>query len=411
MLRRLLNVEPGEGAALAALSASALAVAAAGQLGEGVSQTLFLKRVGPEYVPHMVVLKAALDAAVALLYVPLAARVEQRRLMLLYLLAAALGTLALWGAAAAEVPAAYPALYAWSESLGTLLKIHWGVVLLEQLRAEAAGRTFPIIYGAARAGAAAGGALLGPLSAPLGAAHLLPISAGLYLAGALALRAAPPPGGCADPERERVSGALIRAGLGAALRSPLLRAIALSTALMVICRFCLRYAYSRSFAGELGEEAALASFLGRYLVLANLGGLLVQLTLTSRLLATVGITLTNLVYALASCLGFLWLYLRPGLGAAVGARLVENELKASIKTPISNLFYGALPSAERPPARAATFGLVIPVATLAVGLVLLPGGAPVAWLPLWGGIAAVLFVGATLLQNRRYSQALAASRR
>jgi hypothetical protein len=198
-----------------------------------------------------------------------------------------------------------------------------------------------------------------------------------------------------------VNAALIRAGLGAALRSPLLRAIALATALMVVCRYGLRYAYGASFASALGEHE-LASFLGRYLLLANLGSVLIQSTLLSRLLARVGVTLMNLGYSICACLAFLWLWLRPGLPSAVGARLVETELKAIIKTPISNLFYGALPTEQRPPGRAVTFGLVIPGTTLAIGLLLIPGGALIAWLPLWGGIAAVLFVAATLLQNRRY---------
>lgn len=409
MLARILNLQPGEGAALAWLGGSALAVAAAGQLGEGITQTLFLKRVGPEYLPHMFVLKALIDALVALLYVPLAARVEHRRLMQLCLLGAALGTLGLWAGAWVGLTASYPALYAWSESLGTLLKIHWGVVLLDHYATASAERTFPILYAASRAGAAAGGAILGPLARPLGTLHLLPVSALLYLGGAGFLRGAPRAAGEIDPERERVSGSLIRAGLGAALGSPLLRAIALATVLMVICRFSLRYAYSAAFASELQEEA-LAAFLGRYLLLANLGSLLVQVLLTSRLLATIGVTLTNLAYSVLCCFGFVWLWLRPGLGSAVGARLVENELKASLKTPLSNLFYGALPPAERPPARAATFGLVIPLTTLAIGLALIPRGALVSSLPLWGGAAALLFVGATLLQNRRYTQALRVGR-
>jgi len=409
-LARLLNLEAAELGKLAFLWLLYLLFTAAYQLGDGINQTLFLKRVGVQFLPYMFALKAVLDVAVAVAYVPLAARLGNSRTLKLILLLAGVGALALWFPTRQGYGFSYPLLYGFVEAVGTLIKIHWGVLLLDCYSQQAARRAFPLVYTGARVGAMAGGMILGPLARPLGLPNLLTICGGLYLAtAALALRV----DGYLQPRREdehqrslareSAAGRVIhlRQGLSVGLRLPLLRAIALSTAAMVLCRYGLRYIYSATFASAFGE-AELAAFYGLYMAVANGASILVQGLVTSRLLIHAGVTVTNLIYALCVLGVYLTLGAWQGLAVAVVARLMENELKAAIKTPLSNLFYGALPPQQRAAGRAFNLGLVVPLFTVVASLIL-SSAAGVRAIPWWGSALAVLFVAGSLVQNRAYS--------
>lgn len=406
-LFRLLNLRPGEPAKLLFLWCLYLLFTAATQIGDGVAQTLFLKRVGVQLLPVMFAVKAALDIVVAMLYVPLAARLGHPATLTLALALTGAGLLALWLPAGQGASLSYPAIYAWNEATATLLKIHWGVLLLDCFPIDDARRTFPLIYTGARAGAVLGGVALTALALPLGPENLLAVAAAVFLvAAALSLRVRRLSGAEGAPvNRESAAGRIgnIRRGLSVGLRVPLLRAIAVSTLLMVVCRYALRYRYSAAFAASFGE-AELAAFYGGYMVLANGASVALQLVVTSRLLVHSGITQTNLGYAAAVLVAFSALGLWPGLVTAVVARLVDNELKAAVKTPLSNLFYGVLEPRERAAGRAFILGLVVPLATAGASLLLFQRTA-LRHLPLWGGALALLYVGATRAQNQAYLRA------
>ena len=409
-LAQLLNTRPEDLGKLFFLWALYLLFSGATQIGDGVTQTLFLKRIGVEYLPVMFAIKAALDVVVALIYVPLAARLGHPVTLTLALALSGAGLLLLWLPACQGSEWAYPALYAWNEAGATVLKIHWGVLLLDCFNEVDARRAFPVVYTGARVGAVLGGLLLTSLARPLGAANLLPVGAGLFL-GSMFLSFSvrrfrlghdlDSTHGATESAAGRISH--LRTGLALGVRVPLLRAIALSTLLMVACRYGLRYEYSAAFAAAF-DEADLATFYGGYMALANGASIVIQLMITSRLLVHAGITQTNLIYSIAVLAIFAGLGLWPGLLAAVLARLVENELKAAIKTPLSNLFYGALPSDQRAPGRAFVLGLMVPAATACASL-LLTTTTTMHSIPLWGSGLAVLYVWATLIQNRSYRRA------
>jgi ATP:ADP antiporter, AAA family len=407
LLTRLLNVRAGEGRLLVRLWLVGLLFTAAAQIGDVAAQALFLKRVGAEHLPVMFVVKALLDATSAILYIPLAGRLGHRRTLAVVLGLSGLGMLLLWLPCRHELHFAYLLLYAWCEWIGTLLKIHWGVYLLDFYASENASRVFPLIYTGSRAGAILGGGLTSPLAPRIGTCNLIPLSGALFLLSTGLALSGPSVGDHTEAGAPlRGAGARIahlRRGLALILGSPLIRAIATATALMVFCRYGLRLLYSSSLDLAFGE-AELSSVFGFYLVMANAASILLQLAVTSRLLQYAGILLTNLLFSLAVLGGFLFIGLRPGLAGAVAARVVETELKAAIKTPLSNLFYGALPAADRAPGRALVLGLVVPAATLAIGLVLSyrPAAGPMRY---WGTALAALFVMATWVQNQRYSAA------
>src|SRR5690606_36403 len=127
------------------------------------------------------------------------------------------------------------------------LTIHWGVYILDAFDASQARRLFPILFTAARLGGVVAGVTLDLLARPVGAINLLVVAAGFaVIAGLLSLMGrrmgagesltgmrAMSDGAASDevsPSRWPWS------GVRRAFDSPLVRAIAMSTAAMVLVR-------------------------------------------------------------------------------------------------------------------------------------------------------------------------------
>jgi len=192
--------------------------------------------------------------------------------------------------------------------------------------------------------------------------------------------------------------------------SPLVRAIAASSVLMVVVRYGLHLVGLDVLESHYsGDEARIGAFIGAYSWRANAVALVLGVLVAPRLLDRLGVGFANVLYAVCSVGAFAWLLVQPSLAAVVAARAVHRELKDVIKTPLSVLFYGAEPQEARGEARAFNFGVVIPLATLATSgafsLAVRAAGAPaIVWLgvPAAGGV-----VAASVALNRAWRRRLA----
>ena len=417
MIARLLHLGPGEWRKVGALWAVGVAYAAATTLGENVAQSIFAGRVGAGQLARMFLVKGAFDVLASALYLPLTRGRDPARVLRVALVAYAAtivaGRLAVLGSGALP---AY-ALYIGHECAWTVLTIHWGVYVLDVFDAAEARRLFPLIFTAARVGGIAGGAALRALAAPVGAANLLWAGAGLAILGAVLARGGthpPAPADADEPEADRLRAApldRLRATLRASWSSPLVRAIALSTATMVFLRYGLRILSLGSIQIHFaGDEDRVAAFLGAYISWANAAAIALGLLVTPRLLARAGVGAANVAYAAATTVAYGVLLLFPSLGAAVTARFVDTELKDALKTPLSALFYGAERPDRRAEARAFVFGAVIPAATTLtfVAYELGPRALGLRGLVWLGFAAALLFVGLSVQQNRAWRRRLRA---
>lgn len=430
---RFLQVRPGEGNRLLWLGAIGIAYAAATSLGDTVAQSVFVTRVGAASLPRMFLLKGVLDVVAAALYMPLTrgrstARVWRAALAIYVLTVVAARALMSGGGTVS----AY-ALYIGHECAWTILTIHWGVFILDAFDASQARRLFPLLFTAARLGGIIAGVLLDVLARPVGALNLLFFAAGFAaLAAALSLvgrrvgagqsmtgmraMTAPPDQSRLDDDDGDSDASASAAGSVAwpwtgwrsAARSPLLRAIAMSTAAMVLVRYGLRMvSIDQISVAFFHDEDRVAGFLGWFTALANAAGALLGMLVVPRILARLGVGFANLFYAAITACAYGALLIAPSLASAVVARFVNMQFKDALKTPLSTLFYGAEIPPRRPLARAFIFGLIIPAATFATAGIFeaakSPGLTRVAWIGLG---AAVLFVAACAVQNRRWRRAM-----
>ena len=420
-LSHLLPVRPGESRRLLWLSLIGVAYATATSLGDDIAQSVFVTRVGADALPRMFIFKGLLDVVAAAVYLPLT---RGRSTPRVWQVAIAVYVVAILGARVAVTGggaiSAY-ALYVAHECAWTILTIHWGVFILDAFDASQARRLFPILFTAARLGGVLAGALLDQLAGRVGAIDMLFLAAGFAaLAGALSLLGRRMGAGESllsmramrsedDSARESASDDEDQpAGLGASWRraasSPLVRAIALSTATMVLVRYGLRMvSIDHISAAFLHDEDRVAAFLGWFGTWANLVGMFLGVFVVPRILHRFGVGAANVAYALATTVACGSLLFAPGLAVAALARFVNMQFKSALKTPLSTLFYGAERPGRRSLARAFVFGAIIPAATLSTSLLFeLVSGEDlrgVAWLAL---AMSALFALACAVQNRRW---------
>jgi hypothetical protein len=438
---RLLGLDPAQLRPVLALAGVYALLGAAVAAGDATVHTIFVARAGADRLPEALLLRAVVSPLLAYLYARLARHRTPRAVLVgLLVLAAAI---AVAGRFALSIEDFGPlAAYVIHELVASVLTVHWGVYLLHHLAGDHALRGAPVVFASARLGAALAGVALAGLVTVAGAPSGMYLMAALYLLAAVgtfgaarrhvdarrehgqtAAEAAENPKQASDEVVEspiayasgddaaRPSTAPARkAGLRLLAHSALLPALAASTVIMVFVRFALRY-QQQSLLEEV-PEVELGQILSTYTIGANLLGAALQVLLLGRLLPRLGLTRTNTFYALATVGTQIALLFSPGLAAALLARFTDNELKHSVKTPLSSLFYEAFPPKERAGARALVLGVVSPFGQVvgALGLTAMVAGATESTIAAIGAGATVAFGLATWAQNRGYERAIRRAR-
>jgi len=290
----------------------------------------------------------------------------------------------------------------------TLIMMHWGVYLVDFFTVRESATAIPFVYSAQPLGALPAGVLLA-FCPGLSESDLFFIPVALVVASTLFIwRTAR-----LLPESPRIRVAPQTAVKGEVrrylLRAPVVRYMALATAVMVFVRASLEVSYSAVLECEFSDAAHIREFWGNYVIWANLAVFAAQFLFSARLMRAFAPTRVNLVYAGGVVVSFLTLFVCPGATAIVFAKFVRKEVKSILKTPFSIMIYGAMADYARPFARMAIFGVVIPLSGIITGLLLMgleAADASTTWIVLPGLAGAVAFVGVSMLQNRAYKLAL-----
>lgn len=386
------------------LCAVSLSYYTAVTIADTVAQSIFVARLGVSALPNIFLLKAAINLLSALAYLPLT-RGRNPMQVWRFLLFTYGATLAVgWWAVAGNTSISIGAyiLYLGHEVVWTLAIIHWGIFLLSLLGPLESRRLFPVLFGVGRLGALLGGLLVTTASVPMGTVNMLGIVLLLALFSAVAslkLRVTNGPSlDAKNPDKGSWRGAAA---------SPLVRAIALSTAAMVMLRYGLRMVSLAEIRGAFeGDKDQIASFLGLIAVLGNAAALVLGIWIVPRLLARIGIGATNLLYASTTLIAFALSWLFPGLASASSARFVEMPLKHALKTPLSVLFYGGTKNSDRAAARSFVFGVAIPLAAIGAGLGFRYGRPAIGLISALGVCLSLVYLVVCIWQNRQYEHGL-----
>ncbi len=155
-------------------------------------------------------------------------------------------------------------------------------------------------------------------------------------------------------------------------QSGLLRGLAVATLVMVVLMNLLIYQSSREFAIQFaGNSDGLFNFYGILGGISNISGLLIQSLFLSRLVNWIGVGSMNLFFPIVTLGAVALINFLPGMGSAVFARLDHSAIKQTFRNPLDAMLYNSVPLNSKTRARGFIGGFVVPLGTLASGLILL----------------------------------------
>jgi hypothetical protein len=352
----------------------------------------FLKTAGVGAIPLMYVLIAALMVVAAPLYARLLQRVPLDRMMIAFQMYGGAGLLALWIGVSVlpNPPRLLPyAVFPLVEAFLLFLLMHFWTFAAKGVDAWHAPRLFPYIIGAGLFGALSGGLTSRIVVVTVGSEHLLAVWA-LLLLGTIpftrslaahvrpaALRGAPTSEATEAGGPERTGGG----GFVDILRQPLLRTMTYMALPMWIIIYIVEYSYFDAANRVFADQDALAGFLGIVVSISAATGLLMQFTVTPRLIRRFGVGATSVVYPGMLTLGaslLLFFSIVPGseasslplLGIAllpVIARWCDVAFFFSVHDAVQQLLLYAVPGSLRDRSRVLMSAVVTPASIAAAG--------------------------------------------
>jgi len=231
-----------------------------------------------------------------------------------------------------------------------VVSVFWSF-MVDLFSAEQGKRLFGLIAAGGTAGAIAGPLLTALLAAALGPVQLLPVSA-LLLAGAiLCIRQLNRWAGTQPAATVRASeaplGGSVLAGLTTILRSPYLLGIGLFLLLFTTLSTFLYFEQAHIVARSLAGAAERTRFFALLDLAVNMLTVLLQLLVTSRLLARLGVAGTLLLVPLLSAFGFALLALAPGVGLLAGFQALRRAGDYALTRPARELLFTVVDRATK----------------------------------------------------------------
>jgi HEAT repeat protein/ATP/ADP translocase len=409
-LIRLLAIRPGEGRRIALVAALFATVEAGRGFGEIGADTLFLRRIGADFLPYVFIALGFISLLVAVVYGAAIGRLKRGPFFVSLLagLAAILVALrlAMLTGAALVFPAVWLAIYVEGAVLGTLVWTIAGSVF----DARQAKRLFPLCTSAAIAGGFLGTLGAGPFARLAGVENLLLLDAGLLVATAvLTAQVSGAFSRAAPARRTRPSFvAELRAGFDFVRDSPLMRLVAIAYVLFAVLLFSVAFPFLRAVATSFPSDADLATALGLLSAAVTAVSFLISVGLANRFYARFGIALAALALPVVYLAGFaLWL-VQFTLATAIAFRFAQQVTQRGLSNAAWSALYNVVPAERRAQVLAFNDGVPGQLGTALSGILLLAAGsllapAQVFWL---GAAAALACTLVALRIRRRYAEGL-----
>ncbi|TDJ15166.1 MAG: cyclic nucleotide-binding domain-containing protein [Deltaproteobacteria bacterium] len=417
---RKLGIEPGEGRVFAWGAFALFLLGWADVSLKNVSETFFLKRVGPEWLPLVFLANSVLLVATTGLLGRIAARKDRLWLLPRIFVGLAVMLLPLWFLVLAGVSEVFSLLVIASKQLTSLALLVFWIAMGDLLHGRQTKRLFAPMMAGVTLGTILGSFASQPLGRLLGIEGLLPVASVFMLLAALATlplrklrprfdRAATP-----MAQRKRETQADGHGFTQLWSENPLFRMLFLGTLcsglLGPMLYFQFSYVADLATSGAGGEDRLLA-FYAQLRGWIGFGVLATQLLVAGKLYRRIGIPLAAALSPLIYLFGFLGLSVRMSLPAGVGAMAGVKLQDNAVYDPAVRVLYSLFPESIRPRASAflegpikrggGALGNVLTIAAIRLGS---PAAVGFAALPI-----AAIWLGASLLLWRHYPRLLLAA--
>jgi HEAT repeat protein len=386
--------------------------------GRNARDSLFLLQFGVEYLPHMYFANAIVLVVCSLFYTALVDRIERGRFLggvsVIFIVLLVVGRAVLLGGPRWF----YPVLYILAQAIWNFSLLQFWTFLGDLFDTRQAKRLFPVVALGSLLGMIGMGIASRPVVAALGTENLLLLWAGLILA-ALVLGTivflryrpakAPPSTDAASATRPRVSEwEKLKGGFSRLGREPLLRNLALITFLLWTVFTVVDFSFSKVMRDEYPDKDQLAAFLGTFRGIAGFLCLVIQLFLTSTLIARLGVGTTITFHPAFLALATFGMTTAFGYVSVYIAKMGDHVLLYTVQDSSYQLLFSPVPVEQRARIRGFIDGYVKPLSMAAAGLLLLLGTLYLSLpsIAMIGFILSLAWVAVALTTRRGYIRAL-----
>lgn len=233
----------------------------------------------------------------------------------------------------ALMPGVARAFFVWASVYNLfVVSVVWGA-MADRFRADQARRLFGFLAAGGTLGAIAGSLLTATLAGRVGTLNLLLLTVAFLELGLFAARRA-----VATQERSRGTTPTDR-DVPHVRTSPYVVGMATNVLLFTITSACVYLEQARIVSSSFSDPAERTALFARIDLLVNLVGLLLQMLLTGRLIALLGVGGAAATLPVVTLLGFLALWTRPTLGVLVTFQVLRRSVDYAIARPCREIFH------------------------------------------------------------------------
>ncbi len=405
MLRRVLDLRPGEARLVAPLMAVAALVVAAQVLTSIASDAVFVTDFSLEQISGFIVVASVARVALTFGYGSIArsrgARSEQAALVVAGIATAGLGGV-LW-------MRWHPAVYATCVALLIVPVAAQEAVSVasEAFPARQGKRLVPLVAACSSIGGMVAGVVARLLAKSIGTPSLVAIAAALLLGSAVVSRAAIAhglPQGAAPAPVVKTSARVW--GI------PIVRVAVVFAMLVAAANALAEFVFKSQLKAHYARDD-MAAFIGVFETVLSAGTVVMQLLLTSRITGRFGVRAALQMHPLAVAVAAPAFALHPGVATATATRFLEQLLRFGAVTPTRTLLIAPLDGPARSRASLLVRGLAVPLGGVLAGAALtaLDARRTPAPMLLAGLLLITAILGTLVLLGARkaYAQALARS--
>ncbi len=351
--------------------------------GHTARDAYFIKEVGFEKLPQIYVLSALSIILVSAFYSRIVDKISRYKLFIILL--GSFGTLLVLMRLliSQNYPWTAHILYCLAEvAIMVLVFLHFWTLANDVFNIREGKRIFPLVGGAGLTGMIISGACTKPLVSIIGTANLFLVWATVLFSlipcvvwvrntaceSGLVLEKSPAP-----VAEEQVDEGFIE-GLKSVWSLPLLRSLAYMSIPLWLVSYFVNFQFFNAMDEIFIDQDQLSGFLGTFSCFTSLGGLFLQLFITSRLLQRYGIGIVMLLHPISVTIGSLFLNLRNIFTpnpvnnltnframSATFARFSDEEVFTSIAESSTQIIFNAVPTEKRGRGRAFISGTIEPL--------------------------------------------------
>ena len=318
--------------------------------GKAVRDALFLEHVGIASLPAMIIGTSIFSIALVALTARGVSRLSPARFVSWAFAVSAVLLVLEWALTYRQPSLAAVLVYLHISGLGPILGSGFWLVTTERFDPRTAKKKFGQIAGGGTFGGLLGGLLAERVAVLAGVGAMLPMLGILNLICAWQVRRLMPEP-ASPPQSEGFSADLTPESAWSGMRvlseTPYLRHLALLILLGTTSAALIDYVFKVQAATALGTGESLLRFFAVYYAAVSLVTFAVQTSMSQFALERLGLAFTSATPSIALFAGSLGALVAPGLEGAIIARGGESVFRGSLFRAAYEVFYTAVPLAER----------------------------------------------------------------